>query len=128
MTTIGTRIRQAREAKGMTQEQLGKRVGPVTREAVSLWESDGARPRDARLERIAAVLDVDYDWLRTAPADENDPRDLTMAFDADLLRRTLHNAFSLGLHLDGPERFIDAAVKGYRHTYSTRELRRKAKP
>jgi transcriptional regulator with XRE-family HTH domain len=65
MQTIGDRIKATREALGLSQDELGKRVDGVSREAVSQWESDGTRPRDARLEKIAAVLGVDYTWLRT---------------------------------------------------------------
>lgn len=65
MSDIGDRIRQAREAKGLSQEALGKLVGGVSREAVSLWETGKTRPRDERLEKIAHHLGVRFDWLRT---------------------------------------------------------------
>lgn len=79
MRSLGTRIRQAREAKGLSQDQLGDAVGPVTREAVSLWEADKTRPRDHRLEQIAAVLAVSYEWLRTG---KEPPDSATLAQEA----------------------------------------------
>ena len=36
--TYGERIRQGREAKGLTQEELAQRLH-VTRQAVSAWET-----------------------------------------------------------------------------------------
>ena len=40
--TYGERIRQGREAKGLTQEELAEAVG-VSRQAVSKWEGDLSR-------------------------------------------------------------------------------------
>jgi len=52
---IGERIRQAREAEGMSQETLGERIG-YTKFAVSKWEA-GTRPVSIdALKRIAEVL------------------------------------------------------------------------
>ena len=41
--TYGERIRQEREAKGLTQEELAEALG-VSRQAVSKWETDIASP------------------------------------------------------------------------------------
>jgi len=52
---IGERIRQAREAEGMSQETLGERIG-YTKFAVSKWEA-GTRPISIdTLKQIAEVL------------------------------------------------------------------------
>lgn len=59
---IGERIRQARKAAGLTQEQAADRVG-VSRSAWSLWEC--ARYCLGALEviRIAEALGVTVGWL-----------------------------------------------------------------
>ena len=66
---IGERITAAREAKGMTMEELGKKVG-VGRSAISRWESDKRTPRVEHLFRLSVLLDVDVNYLvhgRKAP-------------------------------------------------------------
>jgi transcriptional regulator with XRE-family HTH domain len=59
---VGTRIRSARLARGMTQADLAEAVG-VTRSAVAQWETDRAGQVRANLTRIAAVLGVSVQFL-----------------------------------------------------------------
>jgi phage repressor protein C with HTH and peptisase S24 domain len=61
--TLGTRIAQARKAKGLSQEELASQVGGLSRAAVSQWEHDETRPRDLPL--VAQVLGCSYEWLGT---------------------------------------------------------------
>ena len=59
------RIRVARHAAKFTQEALADRLG-VTRGAVANWECvDEAMPASRRLEKIALVTGVAYEWLAT---------------------------------------------------------------
>lgn len=61
--TLGERIRQQREAKGMTQLELARKIGYNTTGAVSLIESG---KRDISLDKvreIAKVLGVTPHWL-----------------------------------------------------------------
>jgi len=55
-------IRDAREAKGMTQEQFAKLVG-VTQGAVAQWENGLTHPSFDKLMKIADVLEVPLDEL-----------------------------------------------------------------
>ena len=55
--TVGVRIRSAREAAGLTQEELAGKLG-VTQTAVSYWESGKRDLGVADLERIAFALGV----------------------------------------------------------------------
>lgn len=54
---------QAREAKGLTQEQLAKTLGKASKSAVSNWENRYSTPsmKDAFL--IAEILEVDAGFL-----------------------------------------------------------------
>jgi len=62
---IGQRIQQAREKSGMSQTRLAELLG-VTRSACSQWESgSGTSPRRERLEQVAQLLSVNYEWLAT---------------------------------------------------------------
>lgn len=61
--TIGDRIRQAREALGLTQPALARRVG-VTKSAVNQWEhGQTKRLEGENLLRCARALGVSPDWL-----------------------------------------------------------------
>lgn len=65
--TYGKTIRQSREQKGMTQEELAERLG-VSRQAVNEWEGDISRPTAAKLTALAALLDLPPEngqrWMR----------------------------------------------------------------
>lgn len=63
METIGSRIRQLREARGWTQEQFAKRVG-VTKSAVSQWENDATKNlKLVTFLKVVEVLGTTTDYL-----------------------------------------------------------------
>lgn len=62
METVGERIKIAREAAGMTQEQLGKMLG-VTGVSVMRYEKNTRQPRMEQLREIADVLGVTVGYL-----------------------------------------------------------------
>ena len=55
--TLGQRIRQARKASGMTQDQLAQNI-PVSRQTVSSWENDRTQPDYETLQKIAGSLGI----------------------------------------------------------------------
>lgn len=59
---IGDRIRQVREKKRLTQEQLGMVVG-VTDSAVNQWERHKSLPKGSTLPKVADALGVTMAWL-----------------------------------------------------------------
>ena len=59
---FGSNLKRKRVEKGYTQEQLSELLN-VSRQAVSLWESDSGYPEVEKLLEIAKVLDVSLDWL-----------------------------------------------------------------
>jgi transcriptional regulator with XRE-family HTH domain len=63
METIGSRIRQLREARGWTQEQFAKRVG-VTKSAVSQWENDATKNlKLVTFLKVVEALGTNVDYL-----------------------------------------------------------------
>jgi transcriptional regulator with XRE-family HTH domain len=59
------RIRLARRAAGMSQNQLAQVVG-VQRSAVSHWEAPlGKNPSVSHLREIAMVTGIQFEWLAT---------------------------------------------------------------
>jgi transcriptional regulator with XRE-family HTH domain len=69
---IGTRIKSARKAAKITQEELGRAVG-VSHAAVSLWESGSSKGlKSENLVKCANFLNVDIEWLVTGKGSPGD--------------------------------------------------------
>lgn len=66
--TFGDRMAGAREAMGLSQGDLARRLG-VKAKTVSAWEEDIAEPRANRLQMMAGVLNVSIMWLLTGEGD-----------------------------------------------------------
>ncbi|WKL53105.1 helix-turn-helix transcriptional regulator [Pseudomonas kielensis] len=62
MTTIATRIANARKELNLNQSELARLLS-VTPQAVQSWESGKARPKGARLENLAKALGKSVQWL-----------------------------------------------------------------
>lgn len=63
MSTLGERIRQCREARGYSQEQLGKLLG-VTKGAISQWELGGTKNvKLATFLKLIEVLQTSANYL-----------------------------------------------------------------
>ncbi len=64
---LKTQIRLARESKGWSQEQLGKKMSPpVSKQAVMYWEDGLYTPRPAKLKRLEQVLETRFDVTGSA--------------------------------------------------------------
>lgn len=88
--TLGEKLKSARKAAGMTQEQLAVTLS-VSRQAVTKWEADKGMPDIENLKRIAHTLGVSLDYLLNDHA-QLDMRVLREAIDlegaAGLLKKT----------------------------------------
>jgi len=60
--TFGDRIAAAREAMGMSQAQLARRMGIKTA-TLKNWEDDRSEPRANKLQMLAGVLNASIIWL-----------------------------------------------------------------
>ena len=67
-TMLGKRINELRRASGMTQEELGKKLG-VIKQTISSWETDVAEPNHAATIAIAKLFGVTTDYLLGAEGD-----------------------------------------------------------
>lgn len=75
--TFGDRLAAAREAAGMTQAVLAKRLG-VKVKSLQSWENDMSEPRANRLSMLAGLLNVSMVWLITGEGEGlTDPHDET---------------------------------------------------
>ena len=59
---VGSRIRNARQEKGLSQEELAKAIG-ATKSAVSRYEAGKRMPNLGQIQAIAAALDGDVVYL-----------------------------------------------------------------
>jgi transcriptional regulator with XRE-family HTH domain len=64
-STIGERIREAREKKGWSRADLAQAVN-VTQTATWNWERRGMRPRGEMLAKLAKALGVSERYLKGA--------------------------------------------------------------
>ena len=66
--TFGDRVAGAREAAGMSQGQLARRLG-VKKPTLVAWENDMSEPRANKLSMLAGLLNVSIMWLLTGEGD-----------------------------------------------------------
>ena len=68
MSSIGANLKLQRKRAGISQEELGEKLG-VTRQAISNWETGKAWPDLEMLKAIAQALDTDVNTLLYAPGE-----------------------------------------------------------
>ncbi len=88
--TFGDRLTAAREAQGLSQAQLARRLG-VKLKTVHGWENDTAEPRANKLQMVAGLLNVSIRWLLTGEG-EGVPEPVSaedLAKDAQSLLRNI---------------------------------------
>ena len=59
---FGERVRNAREASGMSRKEMASRLG-VKSSTIDKWESGKEDPRANRLQMVASLLNVPLLWL-----------------------------------------------------------------
>ncbi|MCC1494339.1 helix-turn-helix transcriptional regulator [Cognatishimia sp. F0-27] len=67
--TFGDRLAAAREAAGMSQSDLARRLGVKLR-TIQAWEQDMSEPRANKLSTTAGILNVSMVWLITGEGDD----------------------------------------------------------
>lgn len=68
IATFGDRVAGAREALGLSQPELAKRLG-VKLKTVRAWENDLSEPRANKLQMLAGILNVSIMWLLNGEGD-----------------------------------------------------------
>lgn len=108
---LGRRIRSAREACGLTQEQLGESVG-LSRVALGQIETGARSVSSLELDRIARAVGRDIKSFFTASFSERDAlsalfrSDAELAQQADLLK-ALQDSLALGHEMTNLERLLE---------------------
>lgn len=60
--SIGSRIKELREAAGLTQEQLANKIG-VTKSAVGNYEQNISSPKESVLYKLIDTLECDANYI-----------------------------------------------------------------
>ena len=82
--SFGQRIARLRKARQWTQADLAKRLG-VTETSVCYWEQGRSRPRTARLQSLAELLDMPLAALLDhPPADRSGLGDMVARMRAEI--------------------------------------------
>jgi len=114
--TFGDRLAGAREAAGMSQKDLAKRLG-VKLGTLSNWEDDLNEPRANKLQMLSGLLNVSLRWLLTGQGDGPAGPEDEMPLDADVsgilteIRRVRTEIDGLGDQLAVLEKRLRTALK-----------------
>jgi transcriptional regulator with XRE-family HTH domain len=115
--TFGDRVAAAREAAGLSQAQLARRLG-VKLQTVASWEADRSEPRANRLQMLAGMLNVSMVWLMTGAGEGVSPPAETAAHSLESLltelRETRMAQVRLAERLGRLEKRLRAAVDAER--------------
>ncbi|MCI5941475.1 MAG: helix-turn-helix domain-containing protein [Ligilactobacillus animalis] len=68
---IGSRIKDLRKSKKMSQSDLGKMIG-VSQTTVTAWETGRAEPASAYISKLADFFNVSADYLLGRPEKKTD--------------------------------------------------------
>lgn len=79
---VGKNIKKAREAKGLSQEQLAERLN-VTRQAVSNWERGKSEPDIETLQRLSDVLEISVEELIYGETKKRVSKDISIKIGSD---------------------------------------------
>lgn len=63
-STFGDRMTGAREAAGLSQSDLAKRLG-VKVKTIRAWENDQSEPRANKLQMLSGMLGMSIKWMLT---------------------------------------------------------------
>ena len=107
--SIGKNIAKYRKAKGLTQEELGTKVG-VTNQSVSKWESEVSMPDIMLLPQIAKTLSVSLEDLYGI---ENEPEKVSVSVDdfPSMCHQKLIEFFYYGTNMQ----FAQKLTNGFRN-------------
>lgn len=88
---FGERIRKSRKAKGLSQEQLARKLH-VTQGAVSQWEKELTRPDFDLLDALAEALDTTVSYLLGSTDNPHRPTlaELSKEYEDELMQEMLY--------------------------------------
>lgn len=91
---IGYRIKEARERLGLTQTELGKKIG-VTGSAITNYENNISHPKEPILYKLFEALDVDPNYLFQDEIEIKD-KEIVLSLKDKILLKKYNNLNKLG--------------------------------
>ncbi|WP_415872119.1 LexA family protein [Acinetobacter pittii] len=79
METLGTRLKNLRKSKKLTQQQIADAIG-VSKTSVIYWEKDENLPKHDSLMALAQILGVTSDYLLYGKENDSLDRNVTVPF------------------------------------------------
>jgi transcriptional regulator with XRE-family HTH domain len=70
MSTLGDRLRIARERKGYSQTEVYRRTN-INNKTLSRYEKNGSEPDRETMIVLSNLYEVDYEWLSTGARNQN---------------------------------------------------------
>lgn len=116
-STFGDRVTGAREAAGLGQPDLAKRLG-VKVKTIRAWENDQSEPRANKLGKLAGILGVSMMWLLAGQGEGLEGPDMGEPLDADVekilidLRQMRQEQASLTERMGRIEKRLRAVLSG----------------
>lgn len=108
--SIGSRLKEARLRRGLTQEDLARAIG-VTKGAIGNYETGVSSPKESVLIKLMSALGIDANYLYQDYVDFSDDNDQDII--AQITQSLQHNP-KLGLLFDRSrkmsERDLDAVL------------------
>ncbi|MCP3969094.1 MAG: helix-turn-helix domain-containing protein [Rhodobacteraceae bacterium] len=114
--TFGDRVAAGREALGLDQEGLARKLG-VKLKTVQGWEDDLSEPRANKLQMLSGVLNVSLMWLLNGEGEGLADPDGGEAIDADIngllteIRQIRGSIARTAIKLGGLEKRLRKALK-----------------
>lgn len=107
--TIGERIREIRKSRGLTQKELGERLG-LSHQSIAQWENDLRKPKSETILKIACALGVRYeDIVGLETFDSGAEFDKRWNEITEELRKSGSKTLKV-IHIADPRKFINHAL------------------
>lgn len=112
---IGSRIRELRKAKGLSQEKLGKLIN-VTKVSISCYENEGRTPDLETFELLVDALDTTPDYLLgrdklVVSEKEEEYKTYLPKTDIEIINEITKNKELIRFLRDDPKRGVEYIVK-----------------
>lgn len=110
LKTFSEKIRDKRKELGLSQEELGNRIG-VSKRMIIKYENDGVKPRQAVMKKLAEVLNISVEYL-SLDDNENDNNTVEKKVEELLEKNTA--LFAGGeLSQEAKDSYFEALMKAY---------------
>lgn len=98
MSSIGHRLKESRERKGLLQSELAKLIGVKSAGVISNWEQDINKPNADKMVEICQALDISLSFLLDYYGEEEAPHYSSEAMEVARIYDTLDDEGKQRLH------------------------------